>query len=149
VEKNLVEAIKWYELAAAQGCAVSMRNIGCIHNDGGFGVDQNLELAFSWYLKSANTGDIWACCKVGQCHYKGLGVAKDLVAARTWFQKANGNGHVNGKFMLGFMMVRGEGGPKEIGAGMALVEEAASGGDDDAVELLDIYEKAGALFSPS
>jgi TPR repeat protein len=140
VEKNWVEAIKWWELAAAQGCAVPMRNIGCIHNEGGFGVDQNFELAFSWYLKAADAGYEDAYYKVGQCLYKGLGVAKDLVSARTWFQKANRGGDVDGKFMLGFMMMRGEGGLKVFGAGMTLIEESAKDRSLEAVELLKKLE---------
>ena len=51
VEENKVEALKWWELAAAQGCTTSMFNIGIMYED--LGVESDLAAALSWYKKSA------------------------------------------------------------------------------------------------
>ena len=54
--RNRVEALKWYELAAAQGHAVSMFHIGGIYEAGGFGVDQDLNASFDWLNKASKVG---------------------------------------------------------------------------------------------
>jgi TPR repeat protein len=143
-EQNWVEALRWYQLAAAQGSETSMNNIGCIHEVGGFGVPQNLELALHWFRKAADADDQEASYDVGNCYYRGVGVTKDLFAARTWYQTASSRGDVEGKFKYGLMMVRGEGGSAEFGAGINLIEAAASEGCTQAAETLLKLTQAAA-----
>ena len=145
VEQNWIEALKWYELAAAQGCKDSMYNIGVMHEIGRHGVPQDDQKAFDWYRKAGEYGDDDAVYEVGTCYYNGKGVSKDLVEARTWFHKGSSRA-VECKFMLGFMKVRGEGGPMKIIDGMTLVEATAKDGCAKANDLLAKFIETGAAF---
>ena len=60
----------------------------------------------------------------------------------------SGNNNANSNLVLGFMKMRGEGGLKELGAGMTLIEKAASEGNTKATELLAKYGKADVAFVP-
>ncbi|GBC04288.1 hypothetical protein RclHR1_00560015 [Rhizophagus clarus] len=53
VEKNLSEALKYFEQAADSGYMVAMYNAGKLYYDGGDGIEKNEEKAFS-YMKLAN-----------------------------------------------------------------------------------------------
>jgi len=147
VEQNTVEALKWHELAAAQGCEASMHNIGCILSLGGDGVSQDHELSFDWFLKAEEAGSERSINRVAICYYKSQGVAKNLTTARSWFRHGC-SWRVGCKFMLGFMMLQGEGGPKEFIDGMSLVDQTANEGWSEANDLLEKYMEAGASFAP-
>jgi TPR repeat protein len=52
VKRDLVEAIKWYRLAAAQGNASALNNIGLAY-EYGLGVNRDMKQAVKWYVKAA------------------------------------------------------------------------------------------------
>ena len=39
-------------------------------------------MAFEWYMKAAELGDVYGCFNVGECYYHGKGVEQDAVKAR-------------------------------------------------------------------
>lgn len=56
IEKNLSEALKWYELAATCGDVNSMINVAKYY-DSGIGTEKDTALANKWYEKAAATGN--------------------------------------------------------------------------------------------
>lgn len=107
VTKDDDEARKWFRKAADRqnvwakvrlaelGDAVCMSEVGdCYYN--GSAESQHLyrapDLAFQWYLKSAEAGYHWGLFNVGKCFLEGLGVQKDDDEARKWFRKAEEQG---------------------------------------------------------
>jgi len=54
--KDWALALKWHELAADQGSATSMGNIGLLYFFGGHGIVKNEATAAIWYRKSAEAG---------------------------------------------------------------------------------------------
>ena len=58
----------------------------------GTGVKVSLELAFEWYMKAAELGDVYGCFNVGECYYHGKGVEQDAVKAFEWYMKAADKG---------------------------------------------------------
>jgi len=66
----------------------------------GFGVNQSLEDAFNWYLKSANQGYDFAQFEVGACLAQGKGTAQDYDSAIKWFQVSANQGNPNAEYML-------------------------------------------------
>ena len=48
MEKNYLEALKWYRRAADQGHATAQNNIGVMYKNG-HGVEKNYQEALKWY----------------------------------------------------------------------------------------------------
>eukprot|EP00617_Octactis_speculum_P014727 CAMPEP_0185747234 /NCGR_PEP_ID=MMETSP1174-20130828/5836_1 /TAXON_ID=35687 /ORGANISM="Dictyocha speculum, Strain CCMP1381" /LENGTH=292 /DNA_ID=CAMNT_0028422301 /DNA_START=334 /DNA_END=1212 /DNA_ORIENTATION=+ len=55
LERDDIEAARWYEMAAEQGDASAQYNLGNMYRKGR-GVDKNLEVALHWYRKAADQG---------------------------------------------------------------------------------------------
>lgn len=81
VKKNLDEAIKYYKKASDSEYAYAYNNLGKIEEE-----NKNYELAFEYFLKSANLGESWACNKVGEYYRTGL-VEKDMHKAFEYYNK--------------------------------------------------------------
>ena len=56
VERNNVEAAKWYRRAAEQGCSEAQLMLGVCFMDGD-GVEQNIQESKKWFRKAAEQGD--------------------------------------------------------------------------------------------
>ena len=56
VEKNDIEAVKWYRLAAEQGNASAQNNLGVLY-DNGVGVAENDAEAVKWFRRAADQGN--------------------------------------------------------------------------------------------
>ena len=87
VEKDQVEALKWYRKAADQGLAAAQNILGNMYRNGE-GVEKDYAEAVKWYRKSADQGDAVAQNILGIMYEKGNGVEKDYVEALKWYNKA-------------------------------------------------------------
>jgi TPR repeat protein len=74
----------------------------------GFGVEQDLAVAVSWYRKAAENGYALAQLALARCLSKGLGVAPDQGEALEWFRKAADQGNSEGLAELGCHYAFGE-----------------------------------------
>ena len=134
-DRDISNAMLWFEKAAQQGCSKSMRELGRIYEAGGSDLDHNyVQKATTWYEKSANAGDYDAQYKIGEFYYNGNGVVKNHKEARKWFEKAS-QGNMNpihfkgyAEFWLGKMMMKGEGGCTDINNGIQFITKSASSG---------------------
>ena len=66
IKKNEEKAIEMYKIAIKSNHTYAFNNLGKIYEN-----KNNLKLAFSYYLKSANLGDSWAQNKVGEFYRLG------------------------------------------------------------------------------
>jgi TPR repeat protein len=121
VARDLVVALKWFELAAAQGYLGSCNGIACIFYSSGVGVERDYAKAVLWWKKGADGGHAYSQYCLGDCYLKGEGVLKDLIVARDWFKKSADQGNDNAKFELGKMLLVGKGGKKDFRQGMELI----------------------------
>ena len=87
VEKNKVEAVKWYRKAAEQKYAIAQRNLGVCY-EYGKGVEKNEIEAVKWYRKAAEQKYAIAQRNLGVCYENGTGVEKNEVEAVKWYRKA-------------------------------------------------------------
>jgi TPR repeat protein len=71
---NLLEAVKWWKLAAAQREMMAMNNLGASYAQGK-GIKKDLEEALRWFLMAAQSGNPQAIANLQQCQ-------KDLAAER-------------------------------------------------------------------
>lgn len=82
LEGNLTEAVKWLELAAANGSADAQQELGRIYENS---IPPNHQLAFTWYKKAAMNGRSDAAYRIGHYFHEGITVPKDVVAAWAWY----------------------------------------------------------------
>ena len=107
IDKNLGEALKWYEKAANLGNVDAMERAGYMYIQGN-GVPCNYQKAMEWSLKAANKGNVDAMFYVGGMFHEGKGVPQDYRKAFEWQKKAAENGHVLSMFLVGGMYETGE-----------------------------------------
>ena len=78
-----------YREKAYEGDTKAMNNLGVCY-ERGTGVKVSLELAFEWYMKTAELDDVYGCFNVGECYYHGKGVEQSAKKALEWYMKAAG-----------------------------------------------------------
>ena len=108
VEKNLAEAIKWFEKSATQGYTPAHINLAWIYSEG-IGIKKDLKKAASWYEKAAKLGDVKAETKLGALYLDGTGVKKDDNKALKLFESAAEKDHPMAQFYLALMYCNGRG----------------------------------------
>ena len=87
VEKDYVEAVKWYRKAAEQNYSEAQVMLAVCYAKGR-GVDGDYVEAMKWYHKSAELNNFNAQFVLGGCYADGRGVNKDTVEAYAWFSLA-------------------------------------------------------------
>ena len=71
VAVDLVEALKWYRLAADQGLAAAQHNVGCWYEQGRGGVSFDLVEALKWFRLAAGQGHAGAQTNVDTLWFVG------------------------------------------------------------------------------
>eukprot|EP00825_Cyclidium_porcatum_P004770 TRINITY_DN1225_c0_g1_i6.p2 TRINITY_DN1225_c0_g1~~TRINITY_DN1225_c0_g1_i6.p2 ORF type:complete len:127 (-),score=25.25 TRINITY_DN1225_c0_g1_i6:201-581(-) len=79
VEKDLIKAVKYYQMSADQGNVKGQNNLGRYYENGQ-GVEKNYQLAVKYYQMSADQGNADAQNRLGDCYENGQGVEKKLLA---------------------------------------------------------------------
>ena len=83
VEKDYVQAVKWFRKAAEQGDPTAQRCLGdCYHE--GKGVKEDHAEAVKWFLKAAKQGEFYAQKGLVVSYDLGQGVTKDYAEAYAW-----------------------------------------------------------------
>lgn len=100
VEKNLEEAIYWYEKAAEQGNIEAQRFLGNLYFLGEE-VKQDYEKAKYWLQKAAKQGDVFSQNELAYLYKKGLGVDQSFINAWLWYTASAIQGDVDSQFELG------------------------------------------------
>ena len=90
--EDLVEAIKWFEKAAAQGHAQAQYELAQVYKLGR-GTLQDYDAAARWFMEAARKGHVAAQYHMGRLHRIGEGVDLDLIRAYAWFNRAAALGH--------------------------------------------------------
>ena len=94
--RDLVEAVRWYKMAAVQGFPAAQHALGLGFKDGK-GVPVDYQEAVSWYRKAACQGYARAQRSLYNCYSRGLGVEEDEKIGVAWLQLADEQGHLNNK----------------------------------------------------
>ncbi len=87
VEKDYVEALKWYRKAAEQEPSVQY-DVGNFYRYG-YGVEQDYVQAFESYKQAAENNKVEAQLALGNCYYHGRGVEQDYSQAAYWYRQAD------------------------------------------------------------
>ena len=144
VEKDYVEAAKWYCMASEQGLSLAQSYLGAMYSLGR-GVEKDDVEAVKWYRKAAEQGCAEGQLGLGAMYANGRGVEKDYVEAVEWYRKAAEQGYAAGQSNLGLMYAKGQGVEKDYVEGYAWSNISAAKGNDDAAKYRDALE---SIMSP-
>ena len=86
-ERNIEEAVKWFEKASENGNQYAQYQLGKIYLTGING-NQNMKKALEWLKKSAEQNNQYAQYMLGKIYMNGVGVEKNLQEAVKWFEKS-------------------------------------------------------------
>jgi len=116
-----VQAIGLFEAAANHGQVRAQFRLGQLCKAGEVGRSgsrtstahrdtvPHLKLAFEWFHKAADQGEVEALFEQGQMHAQGLGTPQDFEQAAACYQRAAEKGHAKAAFNLGFLFAHGQG----------------------------------------
>ena len=113
VERNNVEAVKWFRKAADQNDAKAQGILGICFASGQ-GVARDAVKAVMWWRKAAEQNDARSQCNLGISYYAGQGgLKKDYAEAVKWYRKAAEENYDLAQFKLGLCYYAGEGVAKD------------------------------------
>ncbi len=92
---------------AEKGKAEAICELGRRYYNGTHGLNKNLELAFSYFMKAAEQNYPDAQCNVAWCYEVGDGVEEDLEKAFEWYMKSAQNECSMAQYSLGWMYTNG------------------------------------------
>lgn len=89
------DSVLWYQKAADQGDARSMRALGMF-----YAMNERPEQAAEWFRKAAELDDFAAQRNLGYLYHKGKGVKPDKAEAEKWLEKAAAQGDAYAEDLL-------------------------------------------------
>ena len=131
VEKDMEEALKWYQKAAAQDEPQAQFNLGYMYYNGEV-LPLDYPKAVEWFTKSAGQNDSYGQDHLGWMYFKGLGVEKNEKKAVEWFTKSVEQGNERGQYNLGNMYAEGRGVEKDEKEAVKWFRKAAEQGYEPA-----------------
>jgi TPR repeat protein len=143
VEKNPVEAHKWFLKAAEQGNGRAQNAVGNDYANGTGGVEKNLEEALRWYRKSAEQECGYGQNSMGWCYEWGKGVEKDMEEAVKWYRKSAEQGCANGQISFGNCYLNGKGVEKNMAEAVKWYRKSAEQGNPRGQFLLGAFYLQG------
>lgn len=92
-KRDPAEAAYWYALAASDGEAKALTNLGIIVARG-FGTTKPdpVDAMLLWHAAAAR-GEVFAMFNLGGLYERGIGLSVDLARARSWYQRAAALNH--------------------------------------------------------
>ncbi|MGB7285301.1 MAG: peptidoglycan-binding protein [Salaquimonas sp.] len=142
VERNLEEAIVWYQKAAETGHAPAQYRLGNFYEKG-HGVTADPAEAAKWYSKAAAQGNALAMHNLAVLNAMGVATGEpDMTTAVGWFEKAADMGVKDSQVNLGILYTKGMGVEENLERAYKWFAVAAKGGDNDAVKKRDTVAQA-------
>ena len=137
VEQNDAIACGWFTNAAKQGHDKAQFEVAQRYYYG-YVVGKDLKAAFEWFEKSANNGNVKSQLMLGMMYGKGeVSGEPDYERAAFWLEMAKDDTEYPiGKAFLGKMYINGDGVKRDKEKGLKLLREAASLGDETAIQAL-------------
>ncbi|MBO6758357.1 MAG: SEL1-like repeat protein [Roseibium sp.] len=136
IAADLVEAAKWYQIAADKGLPPAQYRLASLYEKGR-GVAKDLPKARDWYLKAAEAGNAKAMHNLAVMYAEGANGTPSFADAAKWFEEAANFGVQDSLFNLGILYARGLGVEKDLGESYKWFAIAADQGDQDAAKKRD------------
>jgi TPR repeat protein len=132
-------AIRLFELAAQQGDASAIYNLGVMY-EYGEGVEQSYERAVEYYKQAAHLGYDKAQFNLGLLYANGRGVAQSYGTAAELYEQAVQQGHPSAMYNLGVLYAKGQGVETDIFKAKELFTQAVALGSGEAIGLLKLCD---------
>jgi len=126
-DKNDIEAMRWFRMAADQRNATAQNSIGLLYSKG-WGVSQDYVEAMRWYRMAADQENAVAQYNIGVLYSNGWGVPQDDVEAMRWYRMAAAQGNALAQNNIGWKIARGEGVSKDCTIAKQWLDKAAAAG---------------------
>jgi hypothetical protein len=136
--RDPMEALNWYTLAARQGHAGAQSDLGAMYEHG-MGMPVNVAEAARWYRLAADQGFATAQFNLAQLLGWGTGMPMDKAEALVLLHKAAAQGHIGACNLLGTLYRHGDGVAKRIPLAAEFHVIGALEGDKDAIAALADY----------
>jgi clan AA aspartic protease (TIGR02281 family) len=127
--KDYSEAMRWLQMAAAQGSAPAQDGIGTLYENAR-GVPLDYAEAIRWYRMAADQGYAAAQNKIGVMYQRGWGVSQDYAEAMRWYQLAAAQRFAPAEVNIARMIARGWGVGKDCAIAKEWFDRAAAAGDE-------------------
>ncbi len=131
VPRNLEEAARWFERAAAQDVALAQYRLGSLYEKGQ-GIKKDLEKARRLYQSASDKGNAKAMHNLAVLHAEGIDGKPNFKSAAAWFRKAAERGLADSQYNLGILHARGLGVEQNLAESYKWFALAAEQGDRDA-----------------
>ncbi|EGG24470.1 hypothetical protein DFA_02713 [Cavenderia fasciculata] len=129
-EESVVDFFKYSALSGDVHSLVTMANL---YLQGGFGVAQDLQVAFNYYREAAQRQYPQGMAGLGFMYSKGYGIEQSNETAVFYYKRAADLGNVGAKTNLGEMYLNGWGVSQNVKIALNLFTEAANSEDPEAV----------------
>ena len=144
--RNVPEAVKWYEKSANQGLAKAQFALAEIYYQG-TDVPENYQEAIKWYQAAARQEFPKAEVALGTLFKEGKAIAKNLAHAAHWYGRAARRGEVVAQVNMGDFYAAGLAGlPQDKVEAYKWYVLAAGQGDERAIEQRDALR--GQMTTP-
>ena len=130
VEKDPVEAAKWFLKAAEQGELRAQFNLGMLYSSNEDIKDS--AKAAEWYRKAAESGDAWSQFNLGLMYAHGEGVPQNSAEAIEWYRKAAEQRASHAQCILGQIYSQGQSVPQDLVEAAGWYRKAAELGNTGA-----------------
>jgi uncharacterized protein len=127
--KNLRDARKSFERAAAQGYAPAQANLAIFYVNGWGGAPQNYGAALYWLKAAALQGQPRAYTNLGILYLNGWGVNRNFEEALKDFRYAAEHGETGAMVDVGYMIEKGMGAARDEAGAVEWYRRAADRGD--------------------
>lgn len=131
VAKNVNEAVRLWKIAGNQGNSAAQYNMGIVSKQGLGGERKSEYNAFSWYRRSADSGNTDGQYETAERYANGTGVSQNFESAYEYYKKAAEGGHEEAQHKLGHVYQRGQGVAKNINQAVYWYQQAARQGNKE------------------
>ena len=135
VERDYVEALRYYRRCADGGNAAGMDNVGFMYLRG-WGVPENFHIAAGYFKASAARGHAQGMFNLGNCYFSGQGVEQNYSKAIASWEQAAARGNQHASWKLAMLHAPGEGTPKDQDKASELCATIAGAGHVEAMLLM-------------
>jgi len=128
VQKNDIEAVKFYKSAAEAKQPYALFNLAILYMNGLCGLEHNQFKAYELHLEAATKEVPPAMYEVALMLERGLGCNQNFSEAAFWYEEAASRGHLESFNNLGALYKNGDGVPKDEARCFICFSRAAEGG---------------------
>lgn len=147
--KQYSQAINQYQMAVMHRYGEGFLRMGQMYARG-WGVKQDFNEAFGWYLQGSQLGYAPAMNALGELYWYGYGVERDYSRSRSLYLQAIAHGNITAIASLGQLYENGDGVPKNEDSALYFYKKASKQGDAKGLRLLaGTYVDAGKKYGVS